>query len=316
MKRLLLCVVGVFLASQLFAEEPFRRTFTPEERAQLQKELGIRPSQEQVAKDLLFFELPDGTLPGPHELEAVYSVRGARHFVEHLAFDVEKAATGQVIDLLVWHPEKRAEILALAKNRDNRVQVSIKLDGVRVQTLPLERLRNRTEVLTGFGFTPLVTRLVQDDRGGDGIARLFTPKNQEECRAGCYDQYYACQETCDYGCYVDRICERQFDECYYYGCPPDCHPTTRTYSTRTVLQQYPVDAACMQDYQNPFAGGKVYYLFYTYERFENHQETRYCDGTTSDVVTSVSYHQSYCMSMTGSYCSPYGNFNPSHPFCY
>src|SRR5687767_3363616 len=102
MKRLLLCVVGVFLASQLFAAEPFQRTFTAEERARLQEELGIRPSQEQVAKDLLFFEVPDGTLPGPHELEVAFSVRGTRHFVERLAFDVEKAAKGQVIELLVW----------------------------------------------------------------------------------------------------------------------------------------------------------------------------------------------------------------------
>lgn len=314
MKRILLFVVGVFLASQLFAAEPFQRTLTPEERAQLQKELGIRPSQE-VAKDLLFFEVPDGTLPGPHELEVTFSVRGTRHFVERLAFEIDKAAKGQVIELLVWHPEKRAEILALGKDPGNQVKVSIKLDGVRVQTLPLQRLRDRTETLTGFGFTPLVTRLVQDDRGGDVIARL-SPKNREECRAGCYEQYDACRADCDYGCYVDRICERQFDECYYYGCPPDCEPTTRTYTTRTILQQYPVDAACMQDYRDPFAGGKVYYLFYTYERIETHEETRYCDGTRSDVVTSVGYREYYCMSMSGSYCSPYGPFNPSFPFCY
>lgn len=313
MKRVLLCVVGVLMASQLFAVGPFQRTLTLEDRAQLQK-LGIRPSQGEVAKDLLFFEVPEGTLPGPHELEAAFSVRGARHFVERLAFDVEKPAKGQVVELLVWHPEKRAEILALGKDPGNQVKVSIKLDGARVQNMPLERLRNRTENLTGYGFTALVTRLVQDDRGGDGIGRLFA-KNQEECRSACYDQYYACQETCDYACFYDHYCDNQFNECYY-GCPADCQPTTRTYSTRTILNQYPVDAACMQDYQNPFAGGKVYYLYYTYERIENHQETRYCDGTTSDVVTSYSYHEYYCMAMSPYSCSPYGQFTPAYPFCY
>lgn len=314
MKRKLIWVVGLLMASQLLAGVPGQRVLTREEVAQLQQELGIK-FQEKVAKDLLFFEVPDGMLPGPHELEVAYSVRGTRHFVERLAFDVEKASKGQVIELLVWHPEKRAEILALGEDPGNQVKVSIKLDGVRVQTFPLQRLRDRTEIITGFGFTPLVTRLVQDDRGGDVIARLF-PKNQEECRAGCYEQYDACRADCDYGCYVDRICERQFDECYYYGCPPDCQPTTRTYSRRVILQQYPVSQACIEDYRNPFWGGKVYTEFYTYERIENHQETRNCDGTTTDVITSSFYNQYYCWAITGGSCGPYYAFNPAMRICY
>jgi hypothetical protein len=308
MKRALLGLLCALSVTTVFAGPlpggPHK--LSPDEVARLGGVLDLTRTPQKVATDLLLFELPSGMSPGPHRLEATFSLRGKPYFKEQLTLDLEKVEEGQAIELLVWHEERRAEILKLARNPENQIKVSIELDGERVLSLPLDRLRTRTEMLAQVGFTPVVAMLEQESDAGD-LERIFSKSHGTyECEGACENDYRACTDQCwDQGCIQE--CQYWYDQCHY-SCPKRCDgPKVRDYSRRIIVQQTLVGYACIEDYRNPFAGGKIYNEFYTAERIESRRETTYCDGTKTDVLLSYYYNYYYCwaISYPERSCYPY-----------
>jgi hypothetical protein len=303
MSRILMGLGCLLLTSHLFAETAGPRPenlrgLSPGDPAR--KEIELERKSPRMAEDLILFELPAVILPGPHELEASWLVRGKRHFVERLAFDIETMGPGQVIELLAWHPEKRAEILALGRKPKSQVQVSVKLDGEHLRLLPLERLYARTEALAHAGSTPIVTRRVQEDSGA--LAGLFE-KTQAECLDSCYNQYQDCLATCDYGCYYDRVCDRDYDDCQA-RCPPDCTgPTVREYTLRINQWARWVTWNCYDNRWYPYSP-ILYDKNEVYDKLETHRETTQCDGTKTNEVIAVNYETYYCWDPRYVSCSP------------
>lgn len=114
---------------------------------------------------------------------------------------------------------------------------------------------------------------------------------QNECQQSCGTQYDVCSASCGgmYGC--EESCQNQLDSCWA-ACPP-C-PTTRDYSTITVLSRtYTNRNGCYQDHLY-LTGGRRYYEYYTKERKNTYRETTQCDGSKSTQLLSSSTYNYYC----------------------
>ena len=127
-----------------------------------------------------------------------------------------------------------------------------------------------------------------------GVVAYATPVAADpECENQCSENYWACSDAC--GPFGGAACEQQcsdtVNQCLY-NCT-QC-PSTRDYTTRTILsRQYTGRNGCYQDhiYLN---GGRRYYEHYTQERRDNYRETTQCNGTKSTQLLSTNTLNYYC----------------------
>lgn len=111
------------------------------------------------------------------------------------------------------------------------------------------------------------------------------------CEQACNVAGSQCSENCgnDYWCVQE--CDQVRDSCC-----EDCQlcPSTRDYSTTTVLSRsYTNRNGCYQDHLY-LGGGRRYYEYYTKERKNNYRETTQCNGSTSTQLLSSSTYNYYC----------------------
>jgi hypothetical protein len=113
------------------------------------------------------------------------------------------------------------------------------------------------------------------------------------CDEQCSADYWTCSDNC--GPFGGSLCEQQCSDalsvCLYHC--GQC-PSTRDYSTTTVLSRsYTNRNGCYQDHLY-LSGGRRYYEYYTKERKNNYRETTQCNGSKSTQLLSSSTYNYYC----------------------
>ncbi len=105
----------------------------------------------------------------------------------------------------------------------------------------------------------------------------------------CEDQCWLTWDSCYCGDYWScAACDDQRDQCLQ-ACA--LCPSTRDYSTTTVLSRsYTNRNGCFQDHLY-LGGGRRYYEYYTRERTNIYRETTQCNGTKSTQLLSSSILQ-------------------------
>jgi len=285
--------------------------------------LAAPASQQEVAQDLLFFELQ-----GPGGLDRLlgvsYSVNGDLLFTERIELRQPESETSPsdgtravAVELLAWHPEIRGRLLE-ANSRGSLVTVIVSpLDGSSFSFV-LEELITHSHELQAAGLR------AAPNRSEVIFSAISLPARSPSESGSSLSAKSTCEEDCDYDLY---LCEFDcggtgYDEQCYYNCDlqyqwclDDCQgctePTIEQWTESQVISNVYIGPAVCRG--NPGFTGIVAEYRYLKIKYTTYRKTTYCDGSSTTEVIGVTYYDGNCWALTGFCGSAVGFVDPVCP---
>jgi hypothetical protein len=271
-----------------------------------------------LASDAVFLRLSE--LPGiatARTLEIAIERGGELLASERFPLGADKQGD---VEILARQPELLARVHRAVEKDGQRVRLSVRLDGVEVRGLSFNEAVTASRGIKQNGLAPVIlpsllaggARPAVSPRSASAVLPRSITKGStpdQACVDACYDQWGYCGSVEQVGCDCYPHC---IDQCID-SCPTTCTDPVSV-SDRTevsIVGATLVEYACYEDwFESDFESGHYYRTYQITYKHTTIRTTRYCDGSTTEEVTGVSYSTGYCSIRDQFTTCQYPNFYP------